>query len=407
MATLHVPKFDRPLYIRTDASKYAVGAVLKQQDLETGAHYPLAFWLRKLSSRQMQLFSREQETYAIICASTKYQSWVGLNTVEVLTDHRSLEYWPTEHVNTVSGPAGRRARWHEFLSLFDLHVAYLPGKYNTVADALSRRAYPASEACLSSNIQGTEQDRGLVIEWDAEEQQSINRHCLQCSVGQGRLPCHDITVEDHPPRAHVQCSAVCVDILRVGKPGESTPRFFQRRNPVVRFRCVHPLGGEPVAPAQAISKDLLITKDWSKEDKPDNMFQEIYAYFTSKSAFQDGIYSDYFLDNGKLWMNGKLCAPDRPASRVVNWWHKCETPQSHGAKVWKSIKHRLFGARMHTHCMKVASSCAQCAVAVPATAKPKGYLRPHPACEQLFDRVTSDFSYLDDLEGEQCHWTNK
>ena len=44
VATLHVPKFDRPFYIRTDASKYAVGAVLEQQDLETGAHVLLAFW---------------------------------------------------------------------------------------------------------------------------------------------------------------------------------------------------------------------------------------------------------------------------------------------------------------------------------------------------------------------------
>ena len=122
VATLHVPTFDRRFYLRTDASKYAVGAVLEQQDLETGAHYPLAFWSRKLSPRQMQWSPREQETYAIICALKNYQSWVGTNRVEVLTDHRSLEYWSTEDVNRVSGPAGRRARWHEFLSLFDLHV---------------------------------------------------------------------------------------------------------------------------------------------------------------------------------------------------------------------------------------------------------------------------------------------
>ena len=282
VATLHVPKFDRPFYLRTDASKYAVGAVLEQQNSETGAHYPLAFWSRKLSPRQMQWSPREQETYAIICALKKYQSWIGTNRVEILTDHRSLEYWSTEHVNTASGPAGRRARWHEFLSLFDLHVAYLPGKYDTVADALSRWAYPASEACLSTNIHGTEQDSGLVIDWDAEERQLIKRHCLQCSVRQGRLPCHDITVENHPPHSHVQCSAVRVDTLRVVKSGESTPQFVRRRNPVVRFRCVHPLGRKPVASAQAIPKDPLLTKDWSKEYKSDNMFQEIYEHLTSK-----------------------------------------------------------------------------------------------------------------------------
>ena len=57
--------------------------------------------------------------------------------------------------------------------------------------------------------------------------------------------------------------------------------------------------------------------------------------------------------------------------------------------------------------MKVASSCAQYPVAVPAMAKPKSYLRPHPLPEGFFDRVTSDFFYLGDLEGEECHWTNK
>ena len=98
--------------------------------------------------------------------------------------------------------------------------------------------------------------------------------------------------------------------------------------------------------------------------------------------------------------------PDRLLSRVFNWWHKWQTPRSHGAKLWKSIQHHLFGARLHTHCMKVASSCAQCAVAVPTTAKPKGYLRPHRLPDRLFDRVTTDFLYLGDLDGEECHCTN-
>ena len=61
VATLHVPKLDRPFYI-TDASKYAIGAVLEQQHSETGARYPRAFWSRKLFARQMQWSPREQAT---------------------------------------------------------------------------------------------------------------------------------------------------------------------------------------------------------------------------------------------------------------------------------------------------------------------------------------------------------
>ena len=50
-----------------------------------------------------------------------------------------------------------------------------------------------------------------------------------------------------------------------------------------------------MAPAQAIPKDSLITKDLSKEYKSENILQEIYEPLTTKSAFQDGIYSEYFL----------------------------------------------------------------------------------------------------------------
>ena len=48
VATLHTPNFDNPFYIRTEASRYAIGAVLEQVDETTGDQYPLAFWSRKL-----------------------------------------------------------------------------------------------------------------------------------------------------------------------------------------------------------------------------------------------------------------------------------------------------------------------------------------------------------------------
>ena len=46
IATLHVPRFDKPFYIRTDASMYAIGAVLELVDEATSDHYPLALLSR-------------------------------------------------------------------------------------------------------------------------------------------------------------------------------------------------------------------------------------------------------------------------------------------------------------------------------------------------------------------------
>ena len=54
---------------------------------------PVAFMSRKLTKGQRNWVPREQETYAIILALQKWESWIGMQSVLVLTDHKSLESW--------------------------------------------------------------------------------------------------------------------------------------------------------------------------------------------------------------------------------------------------------------------------------------------------------------------------
>ena len=120
---------------------------------------PVAFFSRKLGKSQLNWTPREKETYAIVSALRKWAGWIGLQPVLILTDHKSLEDWVKEKMDTPSGPAGRRARWHETLSKFDLTVQYMPGSENVVADALSRYAYPASKAFQDTSFHGSEEAR--------------------------------------------------------------------------------------------------------------------------------------------------------------------------------------------------------------------------------------------------------
>ena len=131
---------------------------------------PVAFVSRNLTAGQVRSWSpREKETYAIVTALHKWASWIGLQPVLVLSDHKSLEAWAHEALDTPSGPAGRRARWHELFSKFDVHVQYIPGKDNVVADALSRWAYPASKAFTDTSIHGSEQDEEEMLAIMEEE----------------------------------------------------------------------------------------------------------------------------------------------------------------------------------------------------------------------------------------------
>ena len=177
--SLHRVNPYRPFVLRTDASDYAIGATLEQGidgieelDLEKVKQrktVPVAFLSRKLSEGQRKWVPKEKETYAVVAALEKWESFIGFQPVLVLTDHKSLEWWTTEIIDPPSGPMGRRFRWHEFFSRFNLHIVYVKGSDNVVADALSRYAYPAVQAYKDISRHGSREDLEEVEKIKAEE----------------------------------------------------------------------------------------------------------------------------------------------------------------------------------------------------------------------------------------------
>ena len=152
----------RPYVLEVDASDYAVGGVLSQEDHQ-GSLRPVAFFSRKLEGSpgkgQVGWSIREKETYAIVLMLLKFRSWVASSQIKikVLTDHESLQHWHTEDLNKMIGSVARRGRWHEFLSQFNLEIVYVPGKEHKVSDALSRWIYPASTDTQEKTFHGDSQ----------------------------------------------------------------------------------------------------------------------------------------------------------------------------------------------------------------------------------------------------------
>jgi transposase InsO family protein len=155
-AVLQLPNPYRPYVLQADASTHAVGGMLSQED-DQGRERPVAFYSRKLQGEpgkgQMAWHIKDKEAYAVIVGLIKFRSWIAssLIHVKVLTDHSGLKYWYGENLATMIAGASRRARWHQFFSLFNLEVVYVPGATQTVADALSRWVYPPAmeDACWS------------------------------------------------------------------------------------------------------------------------------------------------------------------------------------------------------------------------------------------------------------------
>ena len=126
---------------------------------------PVAYFSRKpQGSRQgdkllgqMGWTVREKETYLFVCCLLKFQSWIGFNEVVVRIDQKNIVQWYKEDLCTISGLLGRRGRWHEFLSRFNLLIEYIPGDDNADGDTLSRWAYPVG-AAQETNFHGSDED---------------------------------------------------------------------------------------------------------------------------------------------------------------------------------------------------------------------------------------------------------
>lgn len=124
--------YGKPFILRTDASNYAVGAVLLQKT-EDGDEKPIEYASRLLTQAERNYSTSEREALAVVWALKKYQGYLDGAEVTLGTDHQPLRW-----LMTLRSPSGRLARWALLIQSFNLNIEYIPGKANVVADYLSR-----------------------------------------------------------------------------------------------------------------------------------------------------------------------------------------------------------------------------------------------------------------------------
>ena len=133
---LALPDFNRRFILDTDASGYALGAVLSQYQGEvdgTGPLKPIMFISRKLIDAEKNYCTRERECLAIVWAFKRLRRYLwGMPNILVRSDHANLR-WLMEAEHT-----GRLARWVMLLSAYDFTLVHVKGKANVIADGLSR-----------------------------------------------------------------------------------------------------------------------------------------------------------------------------------------------------------------------------------------------------------------------------
>jgi len=130
-----------PIRVETDASAFAIGAIILQLQPDDQQWHPVAYWSRKLAPAEVNYETHDAELLAIVAAFKQWRHYLegSRMPVTVLSDHANLRYFMTTKELT-----RRQTRWAEQLSAFDFTIEHRPGSKNP-ADAPSRRPDYAEE----------------------------------------------------------------------------------------------------------------------------------------------------------------------------------------------------------------------------------------------------------------------
>jgi hypothetical protein len=118
--------------LQTDASGFALGAVLSQE--VDGCRQPIAYAPRTLTAQERKASSAYKlECLAVLFGMEKFRQYLEHAEFLLETDNQALS-WLLSHPRQL----GKTGRWAVRISSFKFKVQHIRGTQNIVADTLSR-----------------------------------------------------------------------------------------------------------------------------------------------------------------------------------------------------------------------------------------------------------------------------
>ena len=140
------PDFDKPFWLKTDASGGSVGYVLTQFHEEK--ERVISYGSKKLDATQRRWATYDREFYGILVGVRDNRHYLRAQKFFVVTDHRPLLAWRKQDAQ--KDVTGRRMRWVIELESYDFELIYRQGRIHSDADALSR-LQNADEDCATDH----------------------------------------------------------------------------------------------------------------------------------------------------------------------------------------------------------------------------------------------------------------
>ena len=102
---LQFPNFNKKFYFNTDASNFAIGSVLSQENNES-ERQPVAYASRTLNKAELNYSTIEKELLTIIWSCKHFRPYLYGRKFEILSDHRPLQW-----LFNINDPGSRLLHW--------------------------------------------------------------------------------------------------------------------------------------------------------------------------------------------------------------------------------------------------------------------------------------------------------
>jgi hypothetical protein len=126
------PRFDQPFVLSTDASDYAISAILSQ--LHNGREWPISFVSPMLNAAARNYSTTQKEMLAVVFGTQIHRCFLYGRKFKNVTDHAALKWL----ITVKNHECVRLTRWVLKLSEYDFEIEHKAGKKHVNTDSLSR-----------------------------------------------------------------------------------------------------------------------------------------------------------------------------------------------------------------------------------------------------------------------------
>lgn len=128
---LKFPDFNKKFILATDASGFAISAILHQ--VHGNSELPISFASRQLNRAEQRYSATERECLGLVWGIKHFRCYLYGRRFTAIVDHKPLQW-----LMKIREPNDKLMRWSLLLSEYDFEIKYRPGKQHTNADSLSR-----------------------------------------------------------------------------------------------------------------------------------------------------------------------------------------------------------------------------------------------------------------------------